>query len=51
MGLRIMVLTMPPIFHGWNFMLFQLGENTVFLNLGCEKLKGPGELIRILNMS
>ena len=23
-----------PLFPDWNFMLFQLGESTVFLNLG-----------------
>ena len=30
-------------------MLFQTRENTVFLSLGCRKLKGLGELTRILN--
>ena len=40
-----------PLFPGWNFMLFQLGENTMFLNLGYGKLKGLGELMRTLNAS
>ena len=40
-----------PIFSSWNFVLFQSGENTVFLNLGCGKLKGLGELMCILNAS
>ena len=36
-----------PFFLGWNFVLFHSGENTVFLNLGCGKLKELGELMRI----
>ena len=40
-----------PLFFGWNFMLFQLRENTVLLSLGCGKLKGLGELVRALNAS
>ena len=38
-----------PLFPDWNFVLFQLGENTMLLNLGYEKLKGLGELMRTLN--
>ena len=38
-----------PLFRGWNFALFQSRENTVFLNLRCEKLKGLEELMRTLN--
>ena len=30
-------------------MPFKSGENIVFLNLGCGKLKGLGELMRTLN--
>ena len=40
-----------PIFLGWNFMLFQSRENTMLLSLRREKLKGLGELMRILNTS
>ena len=29
-----------PLFLDWNFALFQSKENTVFLNIGCSKLKG-----------
>ena len=35
---------------GWNFVLFDSGENIVFLNLECGKLKGLGELMRTLNV-
>ena len=38
-----------PLFPDWNFVIFQSGENTVLLNLGCRKLKGLGELMRTLN--
>ena len=38
-------------FPCWNFMLFQSGENIVFLNLRCGKLKVLGELMCILNAS
>ena len=37
-----------PIFPDWNFVLFQSGENIVFLSLWCKKLKGPRELMRII---
>ena len=40
-----------PFSLNWNFVLFQSGENTVFLNPVCGKLKGLGELMRTLNAS
>ena len=40
-----------PLFLSWNFMVFKTRENTVLLSLGCENLKGLGELMRILNAS
>ena len=40
-----------PLFPGSNFMLFQTRENTALLSFGCGKLKGLGELMRILSAS
>ena len=39
------------LFPNWNFVLLQSEESIVFLNLRCGKLKGLGELMRILNAS
>ena len=38
-----------PLFPGCNFVLFQSRESIVYLNLGCGKLKGLGELMCTLN--